>query len=140
MIYGRHELREISRAPSYWISRCGRIWRLKTYKSGQRKVFEIKHHPHRGYRKVYLQVSYTESGRIQPFVHRLVARAFPEIVNPKGRSLDTHDVDHINGIRSDNRAENLQVITHAENCRLAAERRSIKAAAIIRRIKEASGK
>lgn len=43
-------------------------------------------------------------------VHRLVATAFLE--NTDGKRC----IDHINGVRSDNRLENLRWATHKENC------------------------
>lgn len=45
------------------------------------------------------------------YIHRLVARAF--VCNP--HSLQ--EVNHINEIKSDNRAENLEWVTHLENIR-----------------------
>lgn len=45
-------------------------------------------------------------------VHRLVAEAFPEVC---GKLTSKLEVDHINTIRDDNRAENLRVVTHEEN-------------------------
>ena len=46
-------------------------------------------------------------------VHRLVAKAFPEIC---GEWFEKCEIDHINGVRDDNRAENLRVVSHAKNC------------------------
>ena len=45
-------------------------------------------------------------------VHRLVAMAFPEIC---GVLKEGYQVDHINGVRDDNRAENLRCIPANEN-------------------------
>lgn len=50
-------------------------------------------------------------------VHRLVVEHFRGPI-PVGL-----EVDHIDGNRLNNRLDNLQVISHAENCRLAAQRR-----------------
>lgn len=45
-------------------------------------------------------------------VHRLVAKAFPEIC---GEWFEDCVVDHIDTIRDNNKAENLRVVTHHEN-------------------------
>lgn len=54
----------------------------------------------------YKQISY--NGKTTP-LHRLVAIFF--VPNPENLT----DVDHINDIRSDNRFENLQWLSHSEN-------------------------
>ena len=56
--------------------------------------------------------------RLTQYVHRLVAIA--HIPNPEGKS----DVDHINGVRSDNRVVNLRWTTTSENLRNTVRRRS----------------
>jgi hypothetical protein len=44
-------------------------------------------------------------------VHRMVAEAFI------GRQPDNREINHINGIKTDNRPENLEYVTHADNVR-----------------------
>ena len=60
--------------------------------------------------KGYLRLNLTDNGvQKKHLVHRLVAQAF--IPNPNGFEV----VDHINGIKNDNRVENLQWLTTRSN-------------------------
>lgn len=54
----------------------------------------------------------THNDRKIKYVHRLVAKAFPEIC---GEWFEKCEVDHLNTIRDDNRAINLKVCTASEN-------------------------
>ncbi len=58
----------------------------------------------------YIQVNLSKEGKTTTtFIHILLAKAF--IPNPLNKS----EVNHINGIKTDNRIENLEWVTHSEN-------------------------
>lgn len=58
----------------------------------------------------YLRVKLCKEGYTKDFrVHRLVAKSFLPII--KGKIF----INHINGVKADNRAENLEWCTHKEN-------------------------
>lgn len=87
----------------YMVSNLGRIKSLhKRYEGLILQPYDEGH----GYRMVDL---YKDNIRQKCRVHRLVAQAF--IPNPDNKPC----VDHINTIRSDNRAENLRFVTYKEN-------------------------
>lgn len=58
----------------------------------------------------YVMITMTDSKRV--YAHRLVAFAFPEICGEYEAGLE---VDHLNTIRDDNRAENLRWVTRSQN-------------------------
>ncbi|MDR3136754.1 MAG: HNH endonuclease [Coriobacteriales bacterium] len=91
-------------ADYYQVCRSGRVRNKRT------KRILAERPQHDGYIKVHLHA--TAGGVVHdayPRLHRLVAEAFC------GRPANTTEVDHVNGIRSDNRVCNLRWVTRQEN-------------------------
>lgn len=64
----------------------------------------------------YFRVAITLNGiRCRKYIHHLVALAYI------GERPAKHDVNHINGVKTDNRPENLNYLTRAENMKHARE-------------------
>lgn len=92
---------------AYFISNLGRVMsKVKVIKGRLYPAIIFKQQDKEGYRKVPLSINKL---RKNIYVHRLVAQAF--IPNPKNKP----QVNHINGIRNDNRVENLEWVTGDEN-------------------------
>lgn len=89
----------------YEVSNEGRVRSLNYNKTGETKILKPEES------KGYLRVKLCKNRKVKRFlVHQLVAQAFvPNIFN-----LDV--VNHINEVKSDNRAENLMWVTQKENC------------------------
>ena len=87
---------------NYVIHGVGSVLRIYKNKTKELKPYKDKYG--------YMVVNLCENGKVKQFkVHRLVALQF--IPNPENKKC----VDHINGIRDDNRLENLRWLTHKEN-------------------------
>ena len=94
--------REIIGYEKYQISNIGRVKSNKWNKDRYLKPIKDK----QGYNTVHLYNDYADK---YCKVHRLVAIAF---LNKKA---DTNCVNHINGIKEDNRVENLEWCTSSDN-------------------------
>lgn len=103
----------------YEVSNLGRVKSLErkvSAKNGAKRTVKeriLKFNDSRGYLLVHLSKSQHNTKGYK--VHRLVAEAF--IPNPQGKPC----VNHINGIKTDNRVENLEWVTHLENSRHATD-------------------
>jgi hypothetical protein len=93
---------QIKNYPDYYVTNIGTVYSRKT---GRIKRLSAGNDSH-GYPRVFL----CSQGKVHmKKVHRLVAEAF--IPNPDNKP----QINHKNGIRNDNRVENLEWVTNGEN-------------------------
>lgn len=108
-MYEENEMVIIKEFCNYAVTKDGKVFNITTGK-------EL--HPYdtgRGYKQVHLYHR-LEDGTYKfrsMHVHRLVAEAFVPKPKDRGEKLE---VNHKNEDKSDNRAENLEWMTHKENC------------------------
>lgn len=101
----------------YQVSNLGRIKSLRRFKSDHSKKVLVKErfllgHTRRPNTNDYLNVVLSKNGECKRYaIHRLVAQEF--IDNPNGKP----QVNHIDGNKQNNRADNLEWCTNQENCR-----------------------
>lgn len=110
--------KEIKGYPNYMVSNMGRVKSLGNNKTRKEKILNL-------YKRTggYLYVSLSKNGKLKNYrVHRLVYETF------LGEIPDGMQCNHINEDKTDNRLENLNLMTPKENCNWATRiKRIVKA-------------
>lgn len=110
-----HNLSEIDMKNEIWkpIPKFSNLYQISNY--GRVKVIKSNKILKQNFSREYLIVGLNDNNKIRKTVrvHRLVALTFKSLNNTL---LKSHEVNHINGIKSDNREVNLEWTTHKSNC------------------------
>ena len=108
--------KKIENSKNYYVSNLGRIGRKDfTYWNEKNKSYSVREGkiltPNNTNSKSYyrIRIHYLDGTAKMEAIHRLVAKAF--IPNPDNKE----QVNHINGIKSDNTVTNLEWVTNEEN-------------------------
>ena len=96
--------KQIEGFPGYWVNSYGRVW------SDKSKKWLVPRPNYKGYLIVCL---YRDGKKINKSIHRLVAEAFVPNDDPAHKTT----VDHIDGDKTNNRADNLQWLSRGDNVR-----------------------
>ena len=107
----------------FYSARRKRTIELKAYKTNSPAL--LRHRPNAESYYEIIDVGRQINSKLYTFhfmLHRLVAMAFPEIC---GVLKEGYQVDHINGVRDDNRAENLRCISAYENMHSMEQRKKL---------------
>lgn len=102
------------------IEKLDSLYRISNFgnvKSIRRKKLKPMQDNGKGYKQLYVQI---KNKRFVFYIHRLVAEAF--IPNPSNKP----HINHKNGIKSDNRVDNLEWVTQSENLKHAVNKNLIK--------------
>jgi len=93
--------------PNYEGYQVSNLGRIKSLKFGKERILKLT------LDKIYLTINLSKNGKSnKKNINQLVVMAF---LNHKPNGNKGLVVDHINNIKTDNRVENLQLITNREN-------------------------
>lgn len=98
--------------PEYEVSTNGQVRRVATNRGASVGHILSPVKGSHGYPAVMLSRPELRDQKV--LVHRLMAEAF---IGPLGEAHKGLEVNHKNGVKDDNRIENLECVTHRENCK-----------------------